>query len=370
MAAATHFRVSQDMKARLGVLAQDQADGNNLAFETKTIVRDIETRTAEMHLSLSHDSEITAQMQTRVEAIERMTTELLDQRSMGDAINLIPTDLRDRERLVKDFANSISNNVVHDVRQYLQRTYIKGLILANLPTPEKPCQCCGHESQAAPDNNSACSVNLSRKSDTLRQTQDSSADPTWTRQTRNTTTRFLIRNRLLGTLELRTTTTTYSCRSLNDSFQTRSFRQIWHTKITYSPAFLCHQGVVVRYSPFKSCGEGGYFVPSPSIHLSTFNVRPWDAEIFAACMELDIGKIQDLFDRGLATPYDVDDIGRNLLGYTVNQGVSEMDLKLEAWFIRNFWSTVLGGLLLPRFPSVSHPASIALKICHLANEIH
>jgi hypothetical protein len=321
------------MKARLSVLAQDQADGNDLAFETKTIVSDIETRTAEMHVYLSRDSEITAQIQPRVEAIERMTTELLDQRSMIDDVNLIPTDPHQRERLVRSFAHGISRNVIAGVRQYLQKTYMEGLLLANLPISERHCQCKGHESQTAVDDTSACSINLPIKHGFLQQTQGSSAslgnrtEDTWLKQSRSTTSRYLINNRLLGTLKLQTTLTTYSRRSLNGSCHARDLRQIWYTKITYMPSLLCSQGIMAKYSPWKSAGEGEHFVPSFNIGLSTFNIRDDDSEIFEACKQLDTRRIQDLFDRGLASPFDVYSDGRNLLGCTVNYGVSEMPLK-------------------------------------------
>ena len=49
-----------------------------------------------------------------------------------------------------------------------------------------------------------------------------------------------------------------------------------------------------------------------------------------ACLRHDLSAIRDIFDRGNASPYDIDEMGRNLLDYVaVGVQVSSMFLVLD-----------------------------------------
>jgi hypothetical protein len=54
---------------------------------------------------------------------------------------------------------------------------------------------------------------------------------------------------------------------------------------------------------------------SPHWNLSSVNIVPEDSEIINACCNLDLVTIQRLFDNDQASPYDVDNCVRNLLGW-------------------------------------------------------
>lgn len=66
------------------------------------------------------------------------------------------------------------------------------------------------------------------------------------------------------------------------------------------------------YDPWKWLGNRTQ--PSPGLSLRTVNIVADDAAIIQACEKLDLVAIRKLFDEGQASPYDVDNTGRNLLG--------------------------------------------------------
>jgi hypothetical protein len=86
------------------------------------------------------------------------------------------------------------------------------------------------------------------------------------------------------------------------------------------------QGAVLRHQRLEFLSRGGS-QNIPHWTLSTVNVIPEDSEILNACLRHDLGTIRKLFDDGRASPYDVDEVGRNLLGYiAVGVQVSTMSI--------------------------------------------
>ncbi|KAJ8108819.1 hypothetical protein ONZ43_g6310 [Nemania bipapillata] len=54
---------------------------------------------------------------------------------------------------------------------------------------------------------------------------------------------------------------------------------------------------------------------NPSFRLRTINIVPWDSDMLEACHNWEFAKIYDLFKTGKASPFDMDESGRNVLGY-------------------------------------------------------
>lgn len=78
------------------------------------------------------------------------------------------------------------------------------------------------------------------------------------------------------------------------------------------PPWLTSRGVVLRRQHLFSNYAGNQGVPHWT--LSTVNVINYNAKIFEACQNHDLDEIRKLFDNSLASPYDVNPRGRNLIG--------------------------------------------------------
>lgn len=134
----------------------------------------------------------------------------------------------------------------------------------------------------------------------------------WVRDGSQGYRRELIKNTLFGTLVVSTTTITYVRRNSNRSLMDKKI--ISETIVTFYPAlWLFSQGVVLKIQAMKFLSR--QHSSSPQFSLSTVNLRPFNSEIFRACINCDLNKIRGLFDEGDASPYDVDEYGKNLLGF-------------------------------------------------------
>jgi len=133
----------------------------------------------------------------------------------------------------------------------------------------------------------------------------------WTKVSSTETQQFLTQNSVLGITHIRTITVTYNRHDNKGDVQTK---QIITTALSYlPPLWLTSRGVVLRRQHLFRNYASNQGVPHWT--LSTVNVIDEDSEIFQACELHDLDKIRELFDHGLASPYDVTPAGRNLIGY-------------------------------------------------------
>lgn len=146
----------------------------------------------------------------------------------------------------------------------------------------------------------------------------------WVKKSSTESQRNLIRNTTFGTISIRTTTVSYIREVVNGPSETK---QLSTTTLTFLPApWLMSQGAVLRHQRLEFLTRAGS-QNIPHWILSTVSVISEDSEIFKACLSHDLGAIRNLFDDGRASPYDVDESGRNLLGYVaVGVQVSTMSL--------------------------------------------
>jgi len=135
----------------------------------------------------------------------------------------------------------------------------------------------------------------------------------WVKNSTVSTNKVLVSNRFLGTLTFRSTVISYSRKESEGSTAEKEERR---TTISFLPAsWLLSKCVLLAYSECKRLGAG--VQPSILPSLTTVNIIDSGSEIIRACMELDLATIRTLFDDGKASPYDVDEDGRNLLGWAV-----------------------------------------------------
>jgi hypothetical protein len=141
----------------------------------------------------------------------------------------------------------------------------------------------------------------------------------WTKVSSTETQQFLTQNSLLGITHIRTITVTYNRHDNKGNVETK---QIITTVLSYlPPPWLTSRGAILRRQHLLRNYASNKGVPHWT--LSTVNVIDEGADIIQACWQHDLDKIRKLFDHGLASPYDVDRRGRNLIGYvTVGVRVS------------------------------------------------
>ncbi|KAK4203425.1 hypothetical protein QBC40DRAFT_24004 [Triangularia verruculosa] len=133
----------------------------------------------------------------------------------------------------------------------------------------------------------------------------------WVRKSSTITWNRTARYTLFGTLIAQTVNTSYTRASsgkTNDKEEDLMIRSESQTTITFLPApWLSWAGAKFQY--------GAIVRPAPKWSLRAVNVISEDSEIFTALKDLDVFCVRDLFDSGQASPFDVDDGGRNLLGH-------------------------------------------------------
>jgi hypothetical protein len=133
----------------------------------------------------------------------------------------------------------------------------------------------------------------------------------WIKKSSIETQQILTRNCVLGTTHIRTITVTYTRQDDKGRVETK---QISTTVLSYlPPPWLTSRGVVLRRQHLFTNYADKQSIPHWT--LSTVNVVGDNADIFEACNCHDLHEIRKLFDRGLASPYDVDTDGRNLIGH-------------------------------------------------------
>jgi hypothetical protein len=156
---------------------------------------------------------------------------------------------------------------------------------------------------------------------------------TWTKYSCRKSYQELSRSRWLGRVYISTTTVTYLRQGKDNDIDTKEDST---TVVSFfPPAWLSSTGVVMGRQ--NELAKSAAWQSKPRWSLKTVNILPYDAEIFKACRDLDLDKIRNLFDQGLASPYDVNPAGRNLVGrvavgvgqYSKNNGYSSLQAWLE-----------------------------------------
>ena len=142
------------------------------------------------------------------------------------------------------------------------------------------------------------------------QSQYARAADTWTRNPAAVTWRRVINIAPFGTIIVQITTASYVKRrpGVSNAGPEMATKEESQTTITFLPAtWLSLSGAKFQY--------GAVTHPAPPWSLQGVNVIPDDSDIFLCCKTLDLDGIRNLFDAKHASPFDVDNEGRNLLGY-------------------------------------------------------
>ncbi|KAK4223226.1 hypothetical protein QBC38DRAFT_54461 [Podospora fimiseda] len=171
----------------------------------------------------------------------------------------------------------------------------------------------GNHSQSTPDVSDGQQRHLTR----------------WRKQSLTTSYSNEVTIPYLGKITLQTRTTSYTSRDEDSGDCDARQKNISTTTVSFLPSrtsWLANQGGILSYKKSEMLGRARRESPAQWT-LRTVNILPGDAEIFRACRRHDINTVRILFDQRLASPYDVDDGGRSLLGWVAN-AINTLDLSV------------------------------------------
>ena len=266
--------------------------------------------TIKAYIKIDELSNNTKQVQKMAEGMELATQSLVQER-----LNLQPMTLKNFSREVN---KTISKTLKSHLRAHFQplkenqgpadRAYgrfrsIQAATDVGLGFEPQRCQ---------PEKEDAIPVRIGR---------EHPAD-TWIKSSCSESRRDLVQNAIFGTMSIRTTTVSY-VRATNEDPHPKT-KEVSITTLMYLPSpWLMSQGAILTHQRSKFLGNG-YNQSIPHWTLSSVHIIDRKSEIITACIRHDLDAIRNLFDEGRASPYDVDDRGRNLLGWvTVGLSVNE-----------------------------------------------
>lgn len=120
----------------------------------------------------------------------------------------------------------------------------------------------------------------------------------------------LTRTSLFGTVTVTTTVVSYRRRSDHNPDEVDE-KKSSYTTIKYLPGrWISSRGVIGTYT--TQIGPKTQ-ISNPSFGLCTVNVMPWNSDIISSYRSLDLDGVRRVFNEGLASPYDVNQYGRNLV---------------------------------------------------------
>ncbi|KAI1313328.1 hypothetical protein F5Y03DRAFT_161275 [Xylaria venustula] len=120
------------------------------------------------------------------------------------------------------------------------------------------------------------------------------------------------RNWIFGTIMISTTVVSYKRDSRGNSDLKEKEEKLRSIKYI-PPRWISSRGVVCSKTTVKWLNMPTQ--SDPIYRCRTINVVPGYSDIFQACENWEFTKIYDLFKTGKASPYDMDEYGRNVLGF-------------------------------------------------------
>ena len=282
----------------------------------QSTVGEIKDTSANLSLTSARMADITTETYTKVNELIHNAEEI---RTMSQGIELAAQSLA-QERF--DLQPMILETFKGEVNRTISRTLKTHLKKHFGPPKENQRQAnsasdSGGQSQPALDTGTASESQRCQSEDKdsiLPQGVLEHLTDKWIKKSFSVSQRDLISNTMFGNLSIRTTTILY-IQERDKGLQPR-IKEVCTTTLTFLPSpWLLSQGILLKHQRSKFLGEGGY-QGIPHWTLSTVHIVEPDSEIIKACEEHDLETIRNLFEKGRASPYDVDADGRNLLGHT------------------------------------------------------
>ena len=286
------------------------------ALGTQDIVETIQATTFSLESSSSRVEEL--QMKTYTIA-KNLKAESCDLREQTETMKLVSREIADQ---VHNGYPAFRRALAHDMEQAMST----GLRQIWRDIHERLIDSAGTSSQGAiprfaASDNAVLKPHISSSPHTQDyvcpkqappefQGQHARAVARWTRKSAAVSWHRVFNVTLFGTLIARTTTTSYVRRrpTVSDGDPDMETKEESQTSITFLPAtWLSLSGAKFRYGTMAH--------PAPAWSLHSVNVIPSDSDIFLYCSALDLDGIRNLFDESRASPFDVDEGGRNLLGH-------------------------------------------------------
>ena len=138
----------------------------------------------------------------------------------------------------------------------------------------------------------------------------------WKLESSTSSERTLTKSSIFGTLTTQTWTTSSILKNSSENESDKERKITTVTTVRFLPAaWIFSRAFVVSYKYQRLHGTNWQHPLTSEMKLRTVNVIPDDSEIFQALRKLDIDRVTRLLDEGRASPFDVDDDGRNTLGY-------------------------------------------------------
>ena len=246
-------------------------------------------------------SDITKQLQKMAEGLELAAQSLVQER------------LKVQPMILETFRNEVSRTVSRTLKSHLKAHFKpvkENQSLANLA--------CDRVGSNQPATSVGMDIEAQRYQSedkdavTLRDSRERPADK-WIQTSNNESRRDLLRNAMFGTMSIRTTTVSY-VQAIDKDHHPRTKEVSINTLMFLPSPWLMSQGAILTHQRSKFLGKD-YSQSLSRWTMSTINIVDRKSEIITACIRHDLDAIRKLFDEGRASPYDVDERGRNLLGW-------------------------------------------------------
>ncbi|KAI0973667.1 hypothetical protein F4678DRAFT_407273 [Xylaria arbuscula] len=135
---------------------------------------------------------------------------------------------------------------------------------------------------------------------------------TWVRSVTSFKLLHYGRNWIFGTVMI--ITTVVSCkRDGRDNSGLEEKQEKLRSMKYIPPRWISSRGVVCSKTTTKRLNL--HTQSDPTFRLRTINIVSQESDVFVACQNWEFDKIYDLFKTGKASPYDMDERGRNVLGF-------------------------------------------------------
>ncbi|KAI1123642.1 hypothetical protein F5Y10DRAFT_285899 [Nemania abortiva] len=304
--------IMKAIEKSLSNLAQDQTSHSSTTNSITSLIRQVNADTSALDATTTNIAVVTTKTYGLA---EKLSNEMLNMQEVSARIekatqDIIESQFASQPELLKVFSRSIKRTIKRSIRRHLKEALhsqtdqqIQGKRSDSI-SPESDEENNQDNNERMPNNNMQNRYSGIHHSDPFTDE--------WIRTLTNSKTTYLIMNSIFGILTIKSTIVLYCRRNGQNHGVDRKKES--YTTIKYLPTpWISSKGVIARYNQWTRLNTCMH--SDPLLSLRTVNIVPRNSKIFRACKRLDLDAVCRLFDEGLASPYDVDATGRNLLGY-------------------------------------------------------
>ncbi|KAI2627803.1 hypothetical protein GGR54DRAFT_652638 [Hypoxylon sp. NC1633] len=240
---------------------------NSVMSDLNAACSQISATTSHTHMMIMHLAAETQKSREESSKVEAASLNLLN-----DALSRQPELLQSLNR-----SDGLRNQVKQALREHAKQHSRQPERMADQNTRSK----------------SATTLTLQPGSGIIRNAPNQCTDQ-WLKESSSSNHRVLVQTGLFGTIQVMTTTVTYSSQKRPSEGHTKK-QEISHSLIMYWPdTWLLRTGVILKRTTWKLLGESWQPMPDFSFSLRTINLIPEDSDIIDAWMNLDLASILTL----------------------------------------------------------------------------